>query len=59
MKYYPLFKEYTVSMILKPQKDPTKKNINIHISLINSDAKYSIKYLQPNSKKNQTDHPLW
>lgn len=59
MKYYPLFKEYTVSMILNPQKYPTKKNINIHISLINSDAKYSVKYLQTKfQKKNQTDHPL-
>ena len=44
------FYEATVTLILKPYKDSTKKENYRPISLINIDEKYSIKYCQTESK---------
>ena len=44
------FYEATVTLILKPYKDSTKKENYRPISLINIDEKYSIKYWQTESK---------
>jgi hypothetical protein len=46
------FYEATITLIPKPQKDPTKKENFRPISLMNMYAKYSIKFLQ--TKSNNT-----
>jgi hypothetical protein len=44
------FYEATITLIPKPHKDPTKKENFRAISLMNMDTKYSIKFLQTESK---------
>ena len=44
------FYETTITLIPKPHRDPTKKENFRPISLMNVDAKYSIKFLQIKSK---------
>ena len=53
------FYEATVTLILKPYKDSTKKENYRPISLINIDEKYSIKYWQTESKNaaKKKNHP--
>jgi hypothetical protein len=45
-----LFYDATITLIPKPYKDPTKKENFRPISLMNINAKYSIKFYQNESK---------
>ena len=55
---YNSFYEDTITLIPKPNKDPTKKRTSHQFLLRISVQKYSIKYLHTKSKKHQNDHPL-
>jgi len=54
-----LFFEATVMLIPKPHKDPTKKEKFRPISFMNIDEKYSIKFLQTESKNTPNNHSSW